>query len=134
MALYKCESVLRGNSMGLYKHRFRQSYIFGKKNRNYRIFQWFFIYTILLGRFSMELTNLIPESLLIVVVATNIMGKFLKQTTVVEDRFIPIALLAFAIVFSIAFEGFTALSIVHGIIVWGIAVGLHQTVHQLNKK
>lgn len=81
----------------------------------------------------MELIEFIPESLFILVVATNILGIFLKKLEFVKDNYIPIILLGFAIIFSIALQGYSPTSFLQGIIVWGVAVGLHQTVHQIAK-
>lgn len=82
----------------------------------------------------MELISLIPESLMLVVVATNIMGSLLKQTNLIKDNIIPILLLIFAVVSSVLLNGLNATVIMQGIICWGLAVGVHQTVHQIHKK
>lgn len=81
----------------------------------------------------MEMIEFIPESLFILVVATNILGVFLKKVECIKDNFIPIILLGFAILFSMALEGASPTSFLQGIITWGVAVGLHQTVHQISK-
>ena len=81
----------------------------------------------------MDIIELLPESLITLVVATNMLGILLKQIEVVKDNFIPLILLTFSIVFSVALLGFNAQNILHGIICWGVSVGVHQTVHQFKK-
>ena len=81
----------------------------------------------------MDAISFVPESLVTLVVATNMLGILLKQIEVVKDNYIPLILLAFSIVFSVALLGFTAENILHGIICWGVSVGLHQTVRQMKK-
>lgn len=81
----------------------------------------------------MELTNFIPESLFILVVATNILGVFLKKIECIRDNFIPVILLGFSILFSMALEGAKPVSFLQGVIIWGVAIGLHQTMHQIKK-
>ena len=82
----------------------------------------------------MELISLIPESLILVVVSTNILGTLLKQINLIKDNIIPIILLMFSVIFSILVSGLSATVIMQGIICWGLAIGIHQTVHQIQKK
>ena len=81
----------------------------------------------------MDIMNFVPESLFILVVATSTFGVFLKQVQTVKDNYIPVILLTFSIVFSLALLGFSAQNILHGIICWGVSIGLHQTIHQFKK-
>lgn len=81
----------------------------------------------------MEMIEFIPESLFILVVATNVLGVFLKKIECIRDNFIPVILLGFTIIFSMALEGSSPTSFLQGVITWGVAVGLHQTVHQIKK-
>ena len=53
----------------------------------------------------MDIIELLPESLITLVVATNMLGILLKQIEVVKDHFIPLILLTFSIVFSVALLG-----------------------------
>ena len=85
----------------------------------------------------MDLTNLmqfIPGELAIVIVATYVVGIFLKRIESVKDKYITIALMAFAIVFSMALSGPSVTSFLQGVLCWGVAVGLNQTGKQLNKQ
>lgn len=85
----------------------------------------------------MDLTNLmqfIPGELAIVIVATYVVGIFLKKIESVKDKYITIALMVFAIVFSMALSGPSVASFLQGVLCWGVAVGLNQTGKQLNKQ
>ena len=81
----------------------------------------------------MDIISFVPESLFILVVATNILGVFLKKAEYIKDNFIPMILLGFSIIFAMALEGTSPTSFLQGIITWGVAVGMHQTVHQIQK-
>ena len=81
----------------------------------------------------MDIISFVPESLFILVVATNILGVFLKKAEYIKDNFIPMILLGFSIIFAMALEGASPTSFLQGIITWGVAVGMHQTVHQIHK-
>ncbi len=85
----------------------------------------------------MDLTNLmqfIPGELAIVIVATYVIGVFLKNIESVKDKYITVALMVFAIVFSMVISAPSATSFLQGILCWGVAVGLNQTGKQLNKQ
>ena len=81
----------------------------------------------------MDIVSFVPESLFILVVATNILGTFLKNLETVKDNFIPVILLGFSTIFAMLLEGVSPTSFLQGIITWGVAVGIHQTVHQIKK-
>ena len=81
----------------------------------------------------MDMVSFVPESLFILVVAINILGTFLKKLEQVKDNFIPVILLGFSIIFAMLLEGVSPTSFLQGIITWGVAVGTHQTVHQIKK-
>lgn len=81
----------------------------------------------------MDIISFVPESLFILVVAINILGVFLKKAEYIKDNFIPMILLGFSIIFAMALEGASPTSFLQGIITWGVAVGMHQTVHQIQK-
>lgn len=82
----------------------------------------------------MDISSFIPDSLIVLVVATNMLGIFLKEIEVVKDNYIPVILLMFSTVFSIAIMGLSPESVLQGVITWGVAVGIHQTIHQLTIK
>lgn len=97
----------------------------------------------------MELVNLnlmdfIQKYLLILIVATYVLGSILKGLDMVKDKYITLMLGIFCITTSIALTFINNQSkiildniisgILQGIISWGIAIGINQTVKQLNKK
>lgn len=81
-----------------------------------------------------NILNFIPEQLLIIIISTYVMGMFLKSVEYIKDNYIPILLMIFSVIFSMTIEGFTSESILHGILCWGVAVGINQTSKQLIMK
>ncbi|WP_195618360.1 phage holin family protein [Clostridium paraputrificum] len=91
-----------------------------------------------------SLMNFIPEFLFIVIVATYVVGIFLKRLESVKDKYITSILMLFAITAAILLniinaEFKVALDVIvngvlQGILCWGVAVGLNQTAKQLSKK
>ena len=81
----------------------------------------------------MELLSFIPEQLLILIVATYVLGMFLKQVDVVKDKYIVFILMAFSIAFSLILQGIGATAILQGIICWGVSVGIKQLEIQYKK-
>lgn len=91
----------------------------------------------------MDLLTFLPDSILIVVVVTYVMGIFLKKIDSFPDKYITIMLMLFAIIFTIALSIFNAKDkmlmevivngILQGIICWGVSVGINQTAKQLKK-
>lgn len=77
-----------------------------------------------------NLINFIPEQLLILVVALYAIGIFLKKTPGVKDWTIPWFLLSLGVIFSITICGFTANSILQGIICSFGAIGINQVYKQ----
>lgn len=90
-----------------------------------------------------NLLNFIPENLLILIGVIYVLGIFLKKIESVQDKYITIILMGFAItfamllniinseykvIFDVAVNG-----ILQGILCWGVAVGINQTAKQLNK-
>ncbi|MDU1127255.1 MAG: phage holin family protein [Clostridium sp.] len=91
-----------------------------------------------------NLMNFIPEFLFIVIVATYVVGIFLKRLESVKDKYITSILMLFAITAAVLLniinaEFKVALDVVvngvlQGILCWGVAVGLNQTAKQLSKQ
>jgi len=94
----------------------------------------------------MELTNLtqfIPENLMVVIVAAYVIGIFLKKLENVKDKYITSILMVFCITFSVLLNlintEFTEVSkaivnaVLQGILCWGVSVGINQTTKQLTK-
>lgn len=82
----------------------------------------------------MELLEFIPNELLIVIVATNVLGVFLKKFEGIKDKYIVPLLMIFSILFSMLICGFNTSSFLQGILSWGVAVGLNQTIKQTLKE
>jgi hypothetical protein len=95
----------------------------------------------------MELTNLtqfIPENLMIVIAAAYVVGIFLKKLENVKDKYITLILMLFCITFSVLLNlinteysvMYNAIvnAVLQGILCWGVSVGINQTAKQLNKQ
>lgn len=91
-----------------------------------------------------NLMKFIPEFLFIVIVATYVVGIFLKRLESVKDKYITSILMLFAITAAILLniinaEFKVALDVIvngvlQGILCWGVAVGINQTAKQLSKQ
>lgn len=91
-----------------------------------------------------NLINFIPEFLFIVIVATYVVGIFLKRLESVKDKYITSILMLFAIAAAILLNIINAEfkvdldvivnGVLQGILCWGVAVGLNQTAKQLSKQ
>ncbi len=81
-----------------------------------------------------DLTNFIPHQLLILVVALYVIGTILKKTPKVQDWMIPWILLVIGIIFSVIICGFSATSILQGIICSFGSVGINQLYKQTTSK
>ncbi|KEZ88078.1 hypothetical protein IO99_03745 [Clostridium sulfidigenes] len=92
----------------------------------------------------MDLMTFVPEHLLILIVATYVVGVFLKKIENFQDRYITIALMVFCITFAILLtlvnaeykRMFDAIvnAILQGILCWGVSVGINQTYKQISKQ
>ncbi|WP_066868896.1 phage holin family protein [Clostridium mediterraneense] len=81
-----------------------------------------------------DLTNFIPHQLLILVAALYVIGTILKKTPKVQDWMIPWILLVIGIIFSVIICGFSATSILQGIICSFGSVGINQLYKQTVSK
>lgn len=95
----------------------------------------------------MELTNLtqfIPENLMIVIVAAYVVGLFLKKLETVKDKYITSILMMFCITssvllnlinteYSVMYKAIVN-AVLQGILCWGVSVGINQTAKQLTKE
>ena len=91
-----------------------------------------------------NLLTFIPEFLLIVIVATYVVGVFLKKIESVPDKYITSLLMLFGITFAVLLNIINAKykialdvivnGILQGILCWGVAVGINQTSKQLKKQ
>ncbi|HFG9628207.1 TPA: phage holin family protein, partial [Clostridioides difficile] len=73
-----------------------------------------------------NLISFIPEQLLILVAALSIIGKGCKKYKQLDNKYIPVVLLALGIGFSVWMLGFNPSSILQGILCWGVAIGANQ--------
>ena len=90
-----------------------------------------------------NLLTFIPEFLLIVIVASYVVGVFLKKIESVPDKYITSLLMLFGITFAVLLNIINAKykialdvivnGILQGILCWGVAVGINQTSKQLKK-
>ena len=70
----------------------------------------------------MEFTNFIMENALVLIPALYVIGVILKKTEHVADKYIPVILLPLGIVGAVALMGFSAESVIQGILVTGATV------------
>ena len=75
----------------------------------------------------------ITENALILIPVLNIIGVILKDTKKIPDKYIPIILLGFGILGTVAVMGLSPEGVVQGVLVTGTAVYGNQVVKQLNK-
>lgn len=80
----------------------------------------------------MDITELIPQSLIILIAANYTLGILLKQISF-NTRFLPLAILFFSVIFSCLLMGLTAVSIIQGILCWGVSAGIYDIGKQLSK-
>lgn len=76
----------------------------------------------------------IVENALVLVPVLNIIGMIIKNTEKIKDKYIPLILLFFGIVGTVAILGLSADSVVQGVLVTGAAVYGNQVVKQLKTK
>ncbi|MCC0689610.1 MULTISPECIES: phage holin family protein [unclassified Clostridioides] len=81
-----------------------------------------------------NLISFIPEQLLILVAALSIIGKGCKKYKQLDNKYIPVVLLALGIGFSVWMLGLNPTSILQGVICWGISIGINQTYKQLKEE
>lgn len=92
---------------------------------------------------DINLLDYVPKYLLVVIIATYVLGMFLKELDSFKDKYIIAVLMAFSIVFSILVSlgqsdavlntNLIVNGLLMGIICWGISVGVNQTIKQLRK-
>lgn len=81
----------------------------------------------------MDFITLIPATLTLLVAALYVLGMGFKKMDYIKDKYIPLGLLIVAMVFSVLLVGLSATSILQGILCWGVAIGIDQTVKQIGK-
>lgn len=81
----------------------------------------------------MDIVSFIPEQLLLLVAALYVLGFVGKSYFMFDNRYIPIALLLFGVVFSVLLQGVSAVAVLQGILCWGVSIGINQTAKQIKK-
>ena len=82
---------------------------------------------------NLNLIELVPSNLLILVAVLYVLGSGFKKSLTVPDKYITLILLVLGITLAILLEA-SINGLMHGIICWGIAIGINQTAKQLNKE
>lgn len=82
----------------------------------------------------MDFQNYILDQALILIPVIYILGLFLKKSTVVKDKYIPLILLFFGIALSLLLVGLNVQGIIQGILVSGTAVFANQIIKQSLKE
>ncbi|HHI5793441.1 TPA: phage holin family protein [Clostridioides difficile] len=77
-----------------------------------------------------NLISFIPEQLLLLVVALNVLGFGFKKYKQLDNKYIPVVLLILGIGFSIWMLGLNPVAVLQGVICWGVAIGINQTYKQ----
>ena len=81
----------------------------------------------------MDFLNYIVDNALILIPVLYIIGTFLKGLDIINDKYIPLILMAFSIAFSIAILGLNVDSIIQGILITGATVLSNQLIKQYKK-
>lgn len=91
-----------------------------------------------------NLMSFISDGMVIVIVATYVMGIFLKKLESIKDKYITSILMLFGIVIAVLLSIINAQykvnldtivnGILQGILCWGVSVGINQTTKQLGKE
>lgn len=76
----------------------------------------------------------ITENALLLIPVLNIIGMIIKKTEKIPDKYIPLILLAFGIIGTVAIMGLTPQAVIQGVLVCGTAVYGNQVVKQIKKE
>jgi hypothetical protein len=82
----------------------------------------------------MDIISFIPEQLLILVAALNVIGFACNNYPKVKNDFIPPILFTLGIVFSISMQGISPGAILQGILCAGASMGLYDAFKPLKNK
>lgn len=93
---------------------------------------------------NLNLMELIPSNLIILVAVLYVLGIGLKKSIAVQDKYITLVLLILGITFAVLLAIINAqyktlleaiiYGAMQGILCWGVAIGINQTAKQLNKQ
>lgn len=81
----------------------------------------------------MDVLKYITENAYVLIPALLIIGQIIKSIKVIADKWIPLILLPFGVVGSMALGGWTFESAIQGILITGVSVYGNQIVKQLKK-
>lgn len=81
----------------------------------------------------MDYTKYIIESKLILIPVLYVLGAIIKQSTYIQDKYIPLVVLVVSVALSIADTGIGLESIIQGILVAGATVFTNQLFKQFGK-
>ncbi len=81
----------------------------------------------------MDFLQYITQNALILIPALNILGKIIKGIDKIPDKYIPLILLPFGILGTLALAGVSVDSAVQGVLITGAAVYGNQMVKQMTK-
>lgn len=81
----------------------------------------------------MKIISYITENALVLIPVLIVVGKIIKSTSVIADKWIPLILLPIGIVGAMALGGWTVEAAIQGVLVTGAAVYGNQIVKQLKK-
>lgn len=83
----------------------------------------------------MDFINYITENALILIPVLLVVGAILKNTEKIKDKYIPVILLPIGVTLSVwIMKGFSADSVIQGILVTGAAVYGNQLIKQISKE
>lgn len=82
----------------------------------------------------MDILNFIVEQAYVMIPVLLVVGKLLKDTTLIKDKYIPIVLLLIGVLATpLLLDGFTVENILQGILITGVSVYGNQVFKQLKK-
>lgn len=76
----------------------------------------------------------IAKNALILIPVLNILGMIIKGISKIPDKYIPIILLFFGITGAVSIMGFSAESVIQGVLITGTSVYGNQMIKQLKKQ
>lgn len=81
----------------------------------------------------MDILNYVTQHALVLIPALLILGKIAKEIDAIKDKYIPLILLPFGVLGSLALGGWTIDAAIQGVLVTGAAVYGNQIYKQLRK-
>lgn len=80
------------------------------------------------------LIEYIVDQALIVIPVLLVLGKFIKKSDVIKDKYIPLTLLGFGLAFTTMLMGFNVDAAIQGVLVSGAAVFGHELYKQSKER